>query len=532
MLVTTSRRRHARLGLLVRKGTVMRIKLCSLTAIVLLAAAIVPRPVGAVRAAMDSTLDSAPTAQTSAEEARIRQVTENLLPVVQIKGDRSTGMNLADRMRHYAVPGVSIAVINQGRIEWARGFGVKDTTTNQPVTSETLFQAGSISKPVSAAAALHLVQEGKLDLDENVNDRLKSWKLPDNEHTEKKKVTLREILSHTAGLTVHGFPGYAADAATASLVQVLDGAKPANTAPIRVEIDPGTEFSYSGGGYAVMQQLLIDVTGKPFPEILDQNVLSPVGMTESTYQQPLPQSWQSKAASGHVKGKPVRGRWHVYPEMSAAGLWTTPSDLARFAIEIQRSLAGQSNRVLSASMTKLMETPVMDGYGLGLAIEGEGDSTRFGHSGDDEGFQAQFIAYEKGGWGAVVMTNGEGGSGLAQEIIRGIAKVYAWPSYPFVEKELVHVDPREFAAYAGTYSLPGLITATVRVEGNKLIVRAADGVDSELNPEAGGWFFLTDETIEVQFEKDANGQVTGLTARQGAQTFKLKKEVSQKPEKK
>jgi CubicO group peptidase (beta-lactamase class C family) len=214
--------------------------------------------------------------------------------------------------------------------------------------------------------------------------------------------------------------------------------------------------------------------------------------------------------------------------MAAAGLWTTPSDLARFAIEIQRSLAGQSNRVLSTSMTKLMATPVMDSYGLGLTIEGEGESTRFGHGGDDEGFQAQFIAYEKGGSGASVMTNGEGGSALAQEIIRGIAKVAAWPGYPFVEKELAQVDPRELSALTGTYSLPDLITVTVRVEGNKLIVHAPDGVDSELNPEAGGWFFLTDDDVKVKFVRDASGQVTGLTARKGSQTFQLKKEPAKR----
>ncbi|HEY6333875.1 MAG TPA: serine hydrolase domain-containing protein, partial [Blastocatellia bacterium] len=336
----------------------MRIKLWAVVAILLLPSAITPRAGGATGHNVKSAVD-----QSDAVEARIRQVTESLLPAVQIKG-RSNAMNLADQMSHYHIPGVSVAVINEGRIEWARGFGVKDASTKEPVTAETLFQAGSISKPVAAAAALHLVQEGKLDLDENVNDKLKSWKVPDNEHTEKKKVTLRELLSHTAGLTVHGFPGYAADAPLPTLVQVLDGTKPANTAPIRVDIDPGSEWRYSGGGYTVMQQMLIDVTGKPFPEILNDAVLSPVGMTESSYEQPLPESWQGRTATAHRNGAPIKGRWHIYPEMAAAGLWTTPSDLARFAIEIQRSFEGQSNKVLSASMTKLMLTPVLQNYGL------------------------------------------------------------------------------------------------------------------------------------------------------------------------
>jgi CubicO group peptidase (beta-lactamase class C family) len=496
----------------------MRMRLGYLITIVAFALGLLPRPSSALQV---STPDLPPI-PLSAQDDRVTEVTSSLLPAVQIKGRSLNKMNLIDRMQHYRIPGISIAVINNGKIEWARGFGVKDATTKDPVTEHTLFQAGSISKPVAAAAALRLVQDGKVSLDDNVNDKLKSWKVPDNEHTEKQKVTLRELLSHTAGLSVHGFPGHQADTLPPTLVQVLDGIQPANTPPVRVEIDPGTKFSYSGGGYSVMQQLLIDVEQKPFPDIVSQNVLGPIGMAESTYRQPLPESWQQTAASGHKNGQPVKGRWHVYPEMAAAGLWTTPSDLARFAIEIQRSLSGQSNRVLSQAMTKMMVTPVMDGYGLGLFLSGQGDSARFGHGGDDEGFEADLIAYEKGGWGAAVMTNGAGGLSLAEEVIRGIAKVYSWPDYPFVEKEVARVDPKEFADYAGVYSLAGFVTVKIRTDGTRLLVLDPDsGTEMELNPEAGGWFFLTEESIEVKFDRDATGQVTGLTARQGPQTFKL-----------
>lgn len=253
-------------------------------------------------------------------------------------------MNLVDRMSFYNVPGVSIAVIDQGRIAWARGYGFADKAAKRPVTPETRFQAASISKSVAAAAALHFVEESRIDLDRNVNDYLKSWKVPDNDFTREQKVTLRRILSHSAGLTVHGFPGYEVGKPLPTLVQVLNGAKPANTEPIRVDTVPGTKWRYAGGGYVVMQQMLIDLLGKPFPEITQQTSLTGFGMTDSAYSQPLRDDWKPFAATAYRSdGKPVEGEYHTYPELAAAGLWTTPSDLARFAVGIQDSLAGKSH---------------------------------------------------------------------------------------------------------------------------------------------------------------------------------------------
>lgn len=230
------------------------------------------------------------------------------------------------------VPGVSIAVIHDGKIEWANGYGVV-SLGGAPVTPETLFQAASISKPLTAMAVMHLVQTGKLNLDTDVNLYLKSWKIPSNSFTEKTKITLRELLSHTAGMTVHGFPGYASDATLPTLLQVLNGAKPANSPAIYADIAPGSEWRYSGGGFVIAQQLLLDTTGKPFPAFMKETVLIPAGMSHSTYEQPLPRSRMTEAAMPYrSNGQPTPGGPHVYPEMSAAGLWTTPSDLAHFAL--------------------------------------------------------------------------------------------------------------------------------------------------------------------------------------------------------
>lgn len=358
-------------------------------------------------------------------DARIAHVERGLLPRGAAPG--APGARLADRMAVHAVPGVSIAVINDGVVEWARGYGVVEAGARTPVTPRTLFQAASISKPVASLAALLLVAQGRLSLDEPVNARLVSWKVPANQFTAAQPVTLRRLLSHTAGLTVHGFPGYEVGRPVPTLVQVLDGRGPANTDAIRVDVMPGTVNRYSGGGYTVVQQLLVDVTRKPFPALLSELVLRPIAMTDSTYEQPLAPGLRGEAASGHDgSGKPIRGRYHTYPEMAAAGLWTTPTDLARFAIELQHALAGTS-RVIPPATASAMTTRQLDDYGLGLSIGGSSASARFGHGGANAGFRCEMTAFAAAGKGAVVMTNGDNGGALAAEILRAIAREYSWP---------------------------------------------------------------------------------------------------------
>ena len=331
------------------------------------------------------------------------------------------GSGLSDRLKHHRVPGVGVAVINDWKVEWARGYG--------SATKDTLFQAASISKAVTALAALHLVEEGKIDLNEDVNKKLVTWKVPENEYTTETKVTLRRILSHSAGLSVHGFSGYAQGEEVPGLVAVLDGQKPANSAPVRVDVIPGSRWRYSGGGYCVVQQLLVDVTGKSFPAFLRETVLSRLGMEHSTYQQPLPKELASQAATGHrTNGDPVKDKWHTYPEMAAAGLWTTPTDLALFVVELMKSSPGHSNRVLSKEMTRRMLTEVTGGFGLGIAVQSRDQSLLFFHAGNNAGFSCVLVGYVDSGRGAVVMTNSDNGGPLIAEILQRIAKEYGWPS--------------------------------------------------------------------------------------------------------
>jgi CubicO group peptidase (beta-lactamase class C family) len=336
------------------------------------------------------------------------------------------------QMKARQIPGMAIAIIHDGKIVREQGFGYWDEGHRDPVTPATMFQAASVSKPVAALGALHLVEQGKISLDENINDKLRSWKIPENRFTKDHPVTLRMILSHSGGLTVEGFGrGYSVDAPTPSLLQILDGKSPAYSAPVRVDQIPGSQWRYSGGGYLVMQQMIIDVTGKPFAEYMDGAVLTPLAMSSSTFAQPLPESFQERTATGFSGSPPtaLSGRWRVHPELAAGGLWTTAGDLARFYIAIQHSLAGTSNPVISQSMTRQMLTKQSDDHGLGFFL-GE-DPCRFAHNGSNVGFDSVTIALCDQGEGAVFLMNANTDLEVLKNIlVDAVIVQYHWPGYP------------------------------------------------------------------------------------------------------
>ena len=296
------------------------------------------------------------------------------------------------QMERREIPGLSLVIIKGNKVVEARAYGTTMMAGGQRVTTNTLFQAGSISKPVAAIAALRLVEAGKLSLDEDVNARLRTWKLPPTELTTSERATLRRLLSHTAGTTVSSLPGYRPSQAVPSLLDVVEGR--GNTPPVRVTATPGSVSRYSGGGYAIVQQLVTDVTGEDFATHMRENVLEPLGMTNSMYEQPLPRRVQDHAASGyHLNGVAVEGGWRVHPELAAAGLWTTPSDLARIVIEVQQAVAGKS-ALLSQSMAKEMLTLTLPNgtHGLGFGVGGAPGRPQFSHGGRNEGFDATLIA--------------------------------------------------------------------------------------------------------------------------------------------
>jgi CubicO group peptidase (beta-lactamase class C family) len=370
-----------------------------------------------------------PDPATSGIAARIRAVENGLVPRDAPSGTAAT--SLQRRMMHYHVPGVSIAVIAGGRIEWARAYGVAEAGGTRVVDTTTLFQAASISKVVTTTAALRLVERHRLDLDRDVNERLTGWKVPESPYTREQKVTLRRILTHTSGLTVSGFLGYEPGQPLPTLIQVLNGAPPANSPPIRTDTVPGSIQRYSGGGFTVAQLAVSEAYGQPFDRALEDLVLRPAGMVHSTFVQPLPAALEAGAASGHgVDGSVITGRWRVHPEQAAAGLWSTPSDLARLAIALQRAAAGENAGLLSPELAREMLSPQVGPSGLGFVVMGDGDQRIFRHSGSNVGFRARMVAFVNGGRGAVVMTNGDGGAELIDEIFESIARAYGWPTPP------------------------------------------------------------------------------------------------------
>jgi len=357
--------------------------------------------------------------------------------IARIEGPQSPDRQGLDRltlqqvMERFRVPGVSIAVIKDFKIDWAKGYGVADVESGMRVDADTIFQAASISKPVAAMAAVRAAQDGRFGLDQDINAILKSWKLPESDFTRGHPVTPRALMSHTSGLgDGFGFPGYHPSAPRPSLVEILNGSKPSNVGAVLMERPPFTAEKYSGGGVTLMQLAMIDALGRPYPEIMQSLVLGPIGMTNSAYEQPLSAARDLHAARAHSgRGLAMDTKWHVYPELAAAGLWTTPTDLAKFAIEVQQTALGRSTRVLTRASVLEMLTPVGVGdYAVGFAITKKGEGWYFAHGGSNWGFQCSVIAHRVKGYGVAIMTNGDAGRPVINEIEARVAAAYGWDS--------------------------------------------------------------------------------------------------------
>jgi CubicO group peptidase (beta-lactamase class C family) len=332
-------------------------------------------------------------------------------------------------MGQHQVPGMSLAIIKDFQIHWAKGYGLADPLTGTLVGCDTLFQAGSISKPVAAMALLKAVQDGKFSLDDDINEVLRSWQLPDGQQLPQRRVTPRMLASHTSGLgDGFGFPGYDPQGPLPSLIQILDGLPPSNVGPVRMEYPPSSIMKYSGGGSTILQLALCDAYALPFREIMQHEVIDPIGMTASAYEQPLSHTRDRIATRGHdgldAQHQP---KWRAYPELFAAGLWTTAVDLAKFLIEVQLSVLGRSNAVLSPENAQLMMNPVGIGeYAIGFAVEERRESGYIQHGGVNWGFVSLVTGHKTLGYGLAVMTNSSTGHALVDQIRRRVETVYGW----------------------------------------------------------------------------------------------------------
>ncbi|QIB64533.1 serine hydrolase [Kineobactrum salinum] len=439
---------------------------------------------------------------------------ERLTTRVHIAGEEPTTATLAERMATYRVPGVSIALLEDGAVVETLVVGHRDRAQRLPVTPETLFQAGSISKAVAVAGLLQQVETRGLDLDAPVNTLLERWQVPAHEWQQQEAVTLRRLASHSAGTTVPGFQGYAAGAAVPSLLQVLEGVAPANSAPVVVEQQPGQGYRYSGGGTTIIQLLLEDVSDEPFAALLQSQVLAPAGMSRSSFEQPLPGSLLANAALPYrADGKAVPGGPHIYPEQAAAGLWTTATDLLRFAAEIQQALKGESDRILSPRMAAAAVARQPGGLGLGFFLApAQGTVTSFSHGGANAGYRAHLFASIAEGDGIAIMTNSDSGRQLIGEIMQAVAPHFGWQGFEPVVRVRASLDSAQLERLVGDYhsSRPVESTVQVRRSGDHLLLTVPDFLqEAAFLPESALSFFSF-ENISLTFETDETDRIIGL----------------------
>lgn len=436
---------------------------------------------------------------------RIHQVETGLCTPVIIEGDST--WTIEERMEHYGVQGVSIAVIEDFRIAWAKSYGVMDTATKRPVTDSTLFQAASISKPVFTMAALKLVEQGSLALDQDVNTQLTSWKVPENEYTAAEKVTLKRLLGHVAGTTVHGFEGYVPGDTLPSLEQILNGTAPANSPAVVVDQLPGSAWRYSGGGYCIAAQLMLDKNGGTIPQHMHELVLKPLGMSHSTYEQPLPAAWANNAASGYVPdGSMTQGKWHVYPELAPDGLWTTATDLARFVIDLQKTVAGDSGKVLRRAIAMQMVEPYVEPLaGVGLMLEDRNGERYFDHGGWNEGYCGWIVGHVSNGKGAVILINANQPDFMG-EVVRSVAHAYNWPQFVPQHKEKP-MDSTSLDAFTGRYRVGKDDLVTISRRGNKLFRQPLREASAELVHIGDNVFVSRMDERQRRFEKQSGGEV-------------------------
>lgn len=448
---------------------------------------------------------------------KIQQVENSLSPGI-IYDDTLPKFNLETRLKETGVKGLSIAVINNYKIEWAKGYGWADEASGRKVTPQTRFQAASISKSLNSLAILQLVQQKKLDPKADINVYLKRWKFPYDRLSKGKKINVYQLLSHTAGLNVHGFPGYGITDTLPTLVQILNGTPPSNTGVVRSVFEPGLKFQYSGGGTTISQLLLEDITAQSYADYMQKHVLGPLGMQNSSFHQPPPAGVDLATGYYSETGDAVKGNYHVYPEQAAAGLWTTPTDLAKYIIECQLAFQKKSAKVISPELMRTRMTPYLDSsFALGVFLTKRGPYQYFFHNGGNEAFLCTSYGNLQAGKGVVIMINGDNFE-VINELMNSVATVYNWTGFFTPEfKKTITIPVEQLEQYVGAFQL-NKDTLTLKVEKNKLVIRQngqpAEGYEVFFtNPNN----FLIKEIhgAAFRFERNESDAVTGLEIEQG-----------------
>ena len=465
--------------------------------------------------AQSNLIPSSTTNYSKEIEDRIRQVEKDFFVKFAVKGQNLP--TLQDQMAAFHVNGLSIAVINDYKVEWVKGYGWANVKEKKQVTPETLFEPGSISKSLNALGVMKLVQDKKIDLQTDINNYLKSWQFPYDTISHGKKITVANLLSHTAGLTVHGFPGYYYGQKFPTIVQILDGSKPANTSPVRSMFEPGLRFEYSGGGTMISELIQMDMTGKRYDQYIQDAVFSPLGMSNSFFTQPPPASKKALLATAYGgDGKSIKGGHPILIEQAAGGLWTTPSDLAKFVIDVQLSAQGKSNKVLNTATTQLMLTPYIDERSaLGVFIDNRNGTKYFQHDASNQGFSGQYYASLEEGKGVVIFINSDAGFVVVNQLLNSVARVYKWKGIGdqqgSVVKETIDLPAATTKNYTGLYREQKGGMAVITEKDGSLWYRAGGGNQWKMYFVSPTVFFNMESTTEKNFYSNPDGTIAGYT---------------------
>lgn len=457
---------------------------------------------------------------------RIKAVEKGLMRAVYIKGLKPEKLALADRLMFYKIPGVSIAALDRNKIEWARAYGLKDAQTRQPMTTDTPLQGGAFSQMMTAAAALKLAENRQLDLDADIASLLKTWRLPPPASEPKTKITSRDLLTHSGGFSDQVFEGYAQDEPLPSLSQILDGERPAKNGPVwmTAQMTSTSRARYSESGYVIFEQILGDLTGKPFPALMSEILIGRLSLKNSTFALPLPEAFKARAAAGHGReGQAAKGLWNGYPEAAAKGLWTTPADFAAFLADLLQAAAGTEGKALSPETARLLLSPRIEGHSFGFLVDGRGADIHYSLRGRTRGFSCFMVVYPVKGQGVVIMTNSENGTLLIREILGALSEAYAWADFRPEGKEVLRLDPGTYQAYSGRYEVNPAYALEVKQEDFALVIQPTGQAPTKFYAEGQTLFYSTDPYVRIQFFKDRKGAVEGLVLRQGDFELEAKK---------
>ncbi len=449
--------------------------------------------------------------------ALLAQIESSLLPPTRFVGDQER-WTLEERMQYHAVPGVSFAVFDAGAPVAVGAYGIRSRPDGAAVDPSTRFQAASMSKVVTALLVMQQVDAGRVTLDEDVNDKLRSWRVPESPLSAARPVTLRRILTHRAGLTVHGFRGYPRGVALPSVIEVLNG-RDGITGPVCVDIAPDSQQRYSGGGTTVAQLLLEDVTGQSFAQLAQQCIFAPLQLQRTTFEQLVDDVADNVAVGHRPDGSRVQGGWHRFVQLGAAGLWTTAIEFGRILAEVHRAWCGRSTLLSQCSAREMLSRPYGDQRGLGPMVYGDEDNPRFFHDGDNQGYHCGATFYAGSGQGAVVMTNGDLGPALWREVFGAIAQACGWRGYLESPLEVYSITSTELARYAGEYRITAgyeaAATISVRVVDGAL-EGGIDGIPARtLLPISKTDFRSRATPFTTRFEFDSNDRVTGVCILEG-----------------